>query len=74
MKKQAKINQDYLIYESYTKIDDTYGLIVAMREYLKSENFNKYHVEKQLNCLFAVLFDAQKNLEEFIQHAEEHKK
>ena len=70
MTKKQKINNDYLIYEAYNTIDDSFGLMVAFREYLKTDNFQPYQADKMLNCLFTVLFDAQKNLSEFIEAKE----
>ena len=65
-KRHPKIINEWMIYEGINQIDDVFGVLVALKTYIKSEDFNKYQAEKIVSSIQALLCNGTQIIEEWM--------
>lgn len=72
-KRHPKIINEWMVYEGINQIDDVFGVLIALKAYIKSEDFNKYHAEKIVSSVQALLCNSTQIIEEWMDIEEEKK-
>jgi hypothetical protein len=65
-KRHPKIINEWMIYEGINQIDDVFGVLVALKTYIKSEDFNKYQAEKIVSSIQSLLCHGTQIIEEWM--------
>jgi hypothetical protein len=73
-KRHPKIINEWMVYEGINQIDDVFGVLIALRAYIKSEEFNKYHAEKIVSSVVALLCNSTEIIEKWMEIEEEQTK
>lgn len=66
-KRHLKIINEFMIYEGINEINTVFGAIVALKAYLNSPEFNKYHAELAIDCLRNTLCEGTVKIEEWLE-------
>jgi hypothetical protein len=65
-KRHPKIINDWMIYEGINEINDVFGVLVAFKAYIKSDDFNKYQAEKIVSSIQSLLCHGTARIEEWM--------
>jgi hypothetical protein len=65
-KRHPKIINEWMVYEGINQIDDVFGVLIALKAYIKSEDFNKYHAEKIVSSVMALLCNSTEIIEKWM--------
>lgn len=65
-KRHPKVINDWMIYEGVNEIHSVFGVLIAFKSYLKSEEFNKYHAEMIISSIQSLLCNGLEPIEEWM--------
>ena len=65
-KRHPKIINDWMIYEGVNEINSVFGVLIAFKSYLKSDEFNKYHAEMIISSIQSLLCNGTQRIEEWM--------
>jgi hypothetical protein len=65
-KRHPKIINDWMIYEGINEINDVFGVLIAFKAYIKSDDFNKYHAEMIVSSIQSLLCHGTERIEEWM--------
>jgi hypothetical protein len=65
-KRHPKIINDWMIYEGVNEIHSVFGVLIAFKSYLKSEEFNKYHAEMIISSIQSLLCNGLEPIEKWM--------
>ena len=65
-KRHPKIINEWMIYEGINEINDVFGVLVAFKAYIKSDDFNKYQAEKIVSSIQSLLCNGTQRIEEWM--------
>lgn len=73
-KRHPKIINEWMVYEGINEINSVFGVLIAFKTYIKSEEFNKYHAEMIIESLQSLLCNGTQIIEEWMEIEEEQTK
>ena len=73
-KRHPKIINEWMVYEGINEINDVFGVLIALKTYIKSEDFNKYQAEKIVSSIQSLLCHGTATIEEWMEIEEEQAK
>ena len=65
-KRHPKIINDWMIYEGVNEIHSVFGVLIAFKSYLKSDEFNKYHAEMIISSIQSLLINGLEPIEKWM--------
>jgi hypothetical protein len=65
-KRHPKVINDWMIYEGVNEIHSVFGVLIAFKSYLKSEEFNKYHAEMIISSIQSLLINGLEPIEKWM--------
>ena len=65
-KRHPKVINDWMIYEGVNEIHSVFGVLIAFKSYLKSDEFNKYHAEMIISSIQSLLCNGTQRIEEWM--------
>jgi hypothetical protein len=65
-KRHPKVINDWMIYEGVNEIHSVFGVLIAFKSYLKSDEFNKYHAEMIISSIQSILCNGLQPIEEWM--------
>jgi hypothetical protein len=65
-KRHPKVINDWMIYEGVNEIHSVFGVLIAFKSYLKSEEFNKYHAEMIISSIQSLLCNGLEPIENWM--------
>lgn len=65
-KRHPKIINDWMIYEGVNEIHSVFGVLIAFKSYLKSDEFNKYHAEMIISSIQSLLINGLEPIEQWM--------
>ena len=65
-KRHPKIINDWMIYEGVNEINSVFGVLIAFKSYLKSDEFNKYHAEMIISSIQSLLINGLEPIEKWM--------
>lgn len=65
-KRHPKIINDWMIYEGVNEIHSVFGVLIAFKSYLKSDEFNKYHAEMIISSIQSLLCNGLEPIEQWM--------
>jgi len=72
-KRHPKIINEWMVYEGINEINDVFGVLIALKTYIKSEDFSKYHAEMIISSIQSLLCHGTGTIEEWMEIEEESK-
>ena len=70
-KRHPKIINEWMVYEGINEINDVFGVLIALKTYIKSEDFSKYHAEMIISSIQSLLCHGTARIEEWMEIEEE---
>jgi hypothetical protein len=70
-KRHPKIINQWMVYEGINEINSVFGVLIAFKSYMRSEDFNKYHGEVIIESLQTLLCHGTQRIEEWMEIEEE---
>lgn len=64
--RHPKIINEWMIYEGVNEINSVFGVLIAFKSYLKSDEFNKYHAEMIISSIQSLLCNGTQRIEEWM--------
>lgn len=65
-KRHPKVINDWMIYEGVNEIHSVFGVLIAFKSYLKSDEFNKYHAEMIISSIQSLLCNGLEPIEQWM--------
>ena len=65
-KRHPKVINDWMIYEGVNEINSVFGVLIAFKSYLKSDEFNKYHAEMIISSIQSLLCNGLEPIEQWM--------
>jgi len=65
--KHPKLVNEWKVYEGINEINTVFGAIIALKAYLNSPEFCKYHAELAIDCLRNTLCEGTVKIEEWLE-------
>ena len=65
-KRHPKVINDWMIYEGVNEIHSVFGVLIAFKSYLKSDEFNKYHAEMIISSIQSLLINGLEPIEKWM--------
>ena len=65
-KRHPKVINDWMIYEGVNEINSAFGVLIAFKSYLKSDEFNKYHAEMIISSIQSLLCNGLEPIEQWM--------
>jgi hypothetical protein len=65
-KRHPKVINDWMIYEGVNEIHSVFGVLIAFKSYLKSDEFNKYHAEMIISSIQSILCNGLEPIENWM--------
>lgn len=65
-KRHPKIINEWMVYEGINEINSVFGVLIAFKSYVRSEDFNKYHAEIIIESLQNLLIHGTARIEEWM--------
>lgn len=65
-KRHPKIINDWMIYEGVNELNSVFGILIAFKSYLKSDEFNKYHAEMIISSIQSLLCNGLEPIEQWM--------
>jgi hypothetical protein len=65
-KRHPRIINDWMVYEGINEINDVFGVLIAFKAYIKSDDFNKYHAEMIVSSIQSLLCHGTERIEEWM--------
>jgi hypothetical protein len=65
-KRHPKVINDWMIYEGLNEIHSVFGVLIAFKSYLKSDEFNKYHAEMIISSIQSLLINGLEPIEKWM--------
>jgi hypothetical protein len=65
--KHPKLVNEWKVYEGINDINSVFGAIIALKAYLNSPEFCKYHAELAIDCLRNTLCEGTIKIEEWLE-------
>jgi hypothetical protein len=72
-KRHPKIINEWMVYEGINEINDVFGVLVAFKAYIKSDDYNKYQAEKIISSIQSLLCHGTATIEEWMEIEEVNK-
>jgi hypothetical protein len=70
-KRHPKIINEWMVYEGINEINDVFGVLIALKSYIRSEDFNKYHAEMIVSSIQSLLCHGTETIEKWMDIEEE---
>ena len=65
-KRHPKIINEWMVYEGINEINSVFGVLIAFKSYLKSDQFNKYHAEMIISSIQSLLINGLEPIEKWM--------
>jgi hypothetical protein len=70
-KQHPKLINQFMVYDGINEINDVFGILIALKAYIKSEDFNKYHAQMIVSSIQSLLCNGTLKIEEWLEIEEE---
>jgi hypothetical protein len=70
-KQHPKLINQFMVYDGINEINDVFGVLIALKAYIRSADFNKYHAEMIVSSIQSLLCNGTLKIEEWLEIEEE---
>jgi hypothetical protein len=70
-KQHPKLINQFMVYDGINEINDVFGILIALKAYIKSEDFNKYHAQMIVSSIQSLLCNGTLKIEEWLEIEDE---
>ena len=65
-KRHPKIINEWMIYEGVNELNSVFGVLIAFKTYLNSDQFNKFHAEMIIDSIQSLLIHGVEPIEKWM--------